>query len=267
MKSLKKILSVVLVIAILSACSEDEENFNPGTAPEIPPIESMLINFDNFQEDSNKGGREMSQLNWGRSAIQVGVWNVIITLNLAVPVAAFQASLTSTPEFDRDRGLWVWRFDYDFVGRTYSSELTGKVTSDGVEWQMFISQENGFQDFLWYTGTMNLEGTEGFWFLNASADDPNPFLRIHWEKESETIGRVKYSDVKEGSPNKDSFIEYGIQDSELDRFYNISITSTNNVVNIEWSKATGEGRIKEPNFYNDENYHCWDASFDDVDCQ
>lgn len=267
MNLLKKLLSLALVLAILSACTEEEDNFNPGTAPEIPPIESMLINFENFQESTNKGGREMSQVNWGISALQVGTWNVIITLNLVIPVAAFQASLTSTPEFDRERGLWVWKFDYDVVGRTHSSELTGKLTDDGVEWQMFISQENGFQDFLWYTGTMNLEGTEGFWFLNEDVDNPNALLRIHWEKENETIGRVKYSNIKEGAPNKDSFIEYGTQTGELDRFYNISVTSTNNLVNIEWSSASGEGRVKDPKFFNDEEFHCWDSSFDDIECQ
>lgn len=263
---MKRTLSIVLVFITLFSCSDEEENFEPGLAPEIPPVESMLINFDNFQEETNKGGREMSQLNWGLAAIQVGTWNVIITLNLAIPVAAFQASLTSTPEFDADRGLWVWRFDYDIVGRTYSSELTGQITEDGVEWQMFISEENGFQNFLWYTGTMNLDGTEGFWFLNENVDNPNALLRIHWEKESETIGRVKYSNVKVGAPNVDSFIEYGIQEGDLDRFYNISITSTENLTNIEWSKSTGEGRIKNLNFFKDEDFHCWDSSFNDIDC-
>lgn len=267
MSLLKKTLSVIMILAVLSSCSEEEDSFTPGTAPEIPPVESMLINFDNFKEETREGGREMSQLNWGVAALQVGTWNVIITLNLAIPVAAFQASLTSTPEFDRDRGLWVWRFDYDFLGRTYSSELTGKINGDQVEWQMFISQENGFQDFLWYTGTMNLDGTEGFWFLNENVDSPNALLRIHWEKESENIARVKYSNVKEGDPNFDSFIEYGIQDGDLDRFYNISITSTENMTNIEWSNVNNEGRIKNPSFFNDDDFHCWDSSFDDIECQ
>lgn len=266
MNWLKRVMAIMLVSALISSCSEDEDNFEPGTAPEIPPVESMLINFDNFQEGGNKGGREMSQANWGLAAIQVGTWNVILTFNLAVPVAAFQASLTSSPEFDRNRGLWVWRVDYDFVGRTYSSELTGKITSDGVEWQMFISQENGFQNFLWYTGTMNLDGTEGFWFLNGGVDDPNAFLRIHWEKESETIGMVKYTDVRENSANLNSFIQYGLQNGELDRFYNISITSINNTVNIEWSSLNGDGRIKDPNFYKDDVFHCWNTDFNDIVC-
>ncbi|MEL7004439.1 MAG: hypothetical protein AAFN93_17140, partial [Bacteroidota bacterium] len=139
MRWIKSMTALVLACAVvLSSCSEDDENFQPGIAPEIPPVESMVIDFGNFQEDNNSGGREMSQANWSLAAVQAGTWNVILTLNLALPVAAFNASLTSTPEFDRDRGLWVWRFDYEFIGRTYSSELTGQITDNGVEWQMFI---------------------------------------------------------------------------------------------------------------------------------
>jgi hypothetical protein len=261
MDRLNKFVAILLALTFtFTSCSDDDEA-TPETPPEIPPVGSMLMDFSNFEQDG--GGRTTSAVNWASAAVIVGVWNVAIGVTLAVPVAAFAASINQTPAYDTERKVWVWSFDYDFVGRTYTAELTGKLIEDGVEWKMYISQEDGFQDFLWYTGQMDTGGTYGYWLLNRSPERAVEFLRIDWEKEGEGIGSIKYTDITEGSEGNGSYIEYGKNaNTDFNTFYNLYGAKEDESISIEWNDTTGAGRIQ----INDGDFQCWDENFQDVDC-
>ncbi|WP_185152738.1 hypothetical protein, partial [Fulvivirga aurantia] len=229
-------------------------------------VATMEMNFSNFKED-NSGGRIEESNNWAVAATTVGVWNTILAVNLAIPVSAFKAAISQKPSYDSDRALWVWRFDYDVVGRTYSSELTAGFVNDGVEWNMYISQQNGFQDVLWYSGVMNTGGTEGYWMLNIDGDSPRDFLRIDWEKENEEIGKIKYTSIDATADLNGSYIEYSKSaDVEFNRSYDIYIDKDDNLVEIDWNSNDGNGRIKNSDFYGDDLFHCWDTNFENIDC-
>jgi len=265
----QKVLVILLAVVIITASCNSDDEFDPGIAPEIPPIATMVMDVDNFTEGTTSQafmeGRVMSKLNWSVAAIQVGFWNTILALNMAVPVAAFTASINETPVFDRDQGLWIWTFDYNFVGRTYTSRLTAQVIANEVEWNMYISEESGFQDVLWYTGTMQLNGTSGYWLLSKNGNNPTEYLRIDWEKESEEVGSIRYEVVEAGVPEIDSYIEYGrMAEGDYNVYYNIVITSTQKSAEIEWNDETGAGRVE----YDASGvFYCWDTNFDDVDCE
>jgi len=268
MNKLFKSLIILTLIGFMVSCSNDDE-VDPGVAPEIPPLSTMVMDVENFTEGTTSSafmeGRVKSKLNWTSAALQVGFWNTILALNMAVPVAAFGASINETPTFDSDRGVWVWSFDYDFVGRTYTSELTGKVVGSQVEWNMYISEEAGFQDVLWYSGIMELDGSGGYWLLSKNANNPVEYLRIDWEREAEDVGSIKYEVVESGVDEIGSYIEYGrMASGDYNVFYVVDITSTDKSANIEWNDETGVGRVE---YNNSGEYLCWDENFDDVDCE
>src|SRR5664279_1627483 len=100
---MKKILSVVLIVAFstgfFTGCKKDK-----GVAPALPPAESMTIDFSNFIS----GSKGINPSNWEFAATVAGVWNVIISTTLAVPVAAYKLALAQTPVNIADK-TWQWR--------------------------------------------------------------------------------------------------------------------------------------------------------------
>ncbi len=261
MNQFNKILALLLALSFtFTSCSDDDEAV-PDNPPEIPPVETLIMDFSNFE--GNTSGRTATALNWTQAALVVGVWNVAIGVTLAVPVAAFAASVNQSPSFDADRKLWVWTYDYEFVGRTYSAELTGALIAGGVEWKMYVSQEDGFQDYLWYTGQMNAGGTKGYWRLNRNPENTVEFLNIDWEREDDDIASIKYTDITEGSENKGSYIEYGKNSNQgFNNYYNLFSAKENKSIMIQWDSTTGAGTIQ----IGDEDPLCWDENFQDAAC-
>lgn len=264
-----KIPSMLIAAIIFAASCNSDDEFDPGTPPEVPPITTMVMDVENFTEGTTSAafmeGRVKSKLNWTGAAIQVGFWNTILALNIALPVAAFGASINEDPEFDRERGVWVWTYEHSFVGRTYTCELTGKIIEDQVEWNMYISEEEGFQNVLWFTGMMKLDVSSGSWTVSRNGNDPREYLEIDWVKENEEIGSIRYELIEDGLEDKGSYIEYGrIAEGDYDVFYVVEIVSTQKSANIEWNSETGVGRVE---YNNSGEYLCWDSNFDDVDCE
>ena len=255
MKNFRKHTALFLALTIMFlSCSEQE--IDPGTAPDMPESSTMEMDFSNFQE--NSGGRLAEAYNWGTAVTAVGIWNTVLTVTLALPVASFKAAASKTPTFDHDRNVWVWSFDHNVLGRTYSFELLGKKVDGSIEWQMYASEENGFQNALWYTGTSALDGSEGQWILNKNGNNPSEFLQIDWSKESDEIAGIKYTNIEDPA---NPYIEYGKSDNaDFNRYYNV--VGSDNSLRIEWNKENGNGRLK----IGDESYQCWDTAFQDIEC-
>ena len=227
----------------------------------------MTMNFSDFEEAGNTGGRIKSQSNRNGVALTVGFWNIVLAVNLAVPVAAFKVAIAQDAEFDRDRQLWVWSFDFFHDSKRHTAELTGALITNGVEWNMTISQENGFQNVPWYTGQMSADGSSGYWILQHNGTDLNDYLRIDWEKENDEVGEIKYELIDESSDDFGSYIEYGRVDTDdFDTYYNIRLTSEDRLVEIEWNRDKGDGRIRVTEGTVQGDYLCWDESFNNADC-
>ncbi|MCB0495690.1 MAG: hypothetical protein KDC79_06115 [Cyclobacteriaceae bacterium] len=266
MKFLKSLTIVLFSTGILmTACTTNEE-VNPGVAPELPPVASMTIDFSYF-DGTNIGGRTNAASNWERAASVVGFWSTVLTANLTLPVAAFKVAINEKPAYDRDRGLWVWSYTYDFVGKKYTSELTGQLQGNEVVWKMYISEQGGFQNALWYSGVMKADGTSGYWLLNYNGNNPTEYLRIDWAKEGEDIGTIKFTYTLDGSAEYGSYIEYShSSETDFDRTYKVYLSAYEANVTIEWNAETSNGHIMDSYYFQDVDYHCWDSDFMDVDC-
>lgn len=83
------LLAVAIAVLTVSGCG------GVSGAPTIPPVETFVIPFEEF-ENSGTGGlislETGNQSNWNFAALRVGIWSTIIRAGLAVPVAAFRAS-------------------------------------------------------------------------------------------------------------------------------------------------------------------------------
>jgi hypothetical protein len=270
---MKKLFSVALILilsaGIFSSCKKDK-----GSPPVLPPSESMTIDFSNFAT-LKKGSDQLvvpkgtESSNWDFAATVAGVWKLLITTTLAVPVASFKLAIDQSPAFLETK-TWQWSYNVTVAGTIFMARLTGLIRTSDVQWKMYITREGtgGFAEFLWFQGTSKLDGTGGQWIINQSSSSPEAMLQIDWTKTGTTIGSIKYTYVKNLDAFKTSSIEYGITSTPLNAFYNVHYY--NNVkfsdVNVEWNTTTKNGRVKCLEYLNDNLWHCWDSNKINIVC-
>ena len=260
----------MLFIIILVVCTKEEDE----DSPEIPPVFSFVMDFSDFSNNKKSmPGDDIianyTKLNWAFAATNVVVWNVVLTINLAIPVAAFVESFNHTPEY-QSNGLWIWSYSYSILGAIYTAKLQGTLTSTSVEWEMYISKEGDYTDFLWFTGESNLTATEGSWTLYYLSTIPTPYIQIDWHRSADQTGisDIKYTNITPGGSEYGSYILYGLDyGALLDAFYDIYLASKTNLTEIEWNRTDKDGRVRDSIHFGDTLWHCWNSTLDDIDCE
>ncbi|MFY0650815.1 MAG: hypothetical protein JXQ96_02220 [Cyclobacteriaceae bacterium] len=263
---MKKIASIVLILSLLASCAKDEEKVEPTEIPVLPSAATFSMDFSILQ--ANDGGRLQTIGNWGRSALIVGFWSTAIGLYTVVPVASFQEAFNHEPVFDANILGWVWEYDFPALNTTYHARLEGTISSEGANWKMYISQDGGFQDFLWYSGVSHISGTRGEWLLNADPNDPHQALSIDWNRNADGSTKdITYTNVVPNDDNNGGSIYFEVTDeTDYNRHYEIYQADVDNTVTIQWHKENKNGRVKDKAHYQDEEWHCWDESVSDTDC-
>jgi hypothetical protein len=280
---MKKIISVSIVIILLAGLfSGCEKKQNP---PLLPPAATMKIDFSNFAttgKSAISGGEVKSitvadKSNWALASTIAGVWNLILAVNLIVPVSSFGLAVNNTPVY-LENNKWEWSYNFNVIGANYKSRLTGQIRSTDVKWEMYISREGvgAFAELLWYEGTSRLDGKSGQWILNHSQQFPEPMLQIDWELAGSDVGKIKYTYIRDKKDDrssdlfKGSFIEYGLTTNTLNAYYNVHQNSgVQNIFNdifIEWSTKNHNGHIKANYYFQDNLWHCWNETGDNVIC-
>lgn len=284
MKSIKYlIIGITFLVIPLFICCEKTEDKTP---PELPPYESMVIDFSKLNVASKSitenqlvipVGEMQAKTNWQFAAGTVGFWNTLLALTLIVPVASFYASLSQTSSY-LGNAKWEWKYSLTGLLSTYSARLTGELRTDEVKWEMYINKTgtNSFPEFKWFEGTSKLDGNEGQWILYHSYQYQEQVLQIDWTRTASRIGEIKYTYVRALNDNretdkfKDSYLIHGLQNSYYDAYYNIHFYDILTLqfvdANIEWSTTLYFGHVKAPYKFQDTNWHCWDNTGNDIVC-
>lgn len=284
---MKKLLSSLLAIAVLNLMFVSCENQEKDTPPELPPYESMFTDFSQFKVNEANESVQVSNLksteaetmiNYGFSALEVGFFNIVLAVTLAVPVASFAASFQHKPVFMGD-ATWQWSYDVTGFAKTYRARLVGQIRSEDILWEMYLAVDGigGHPEFLWFKGTSDLDGHGGQWTLNHSYQFQEPVLQIDWESDGNEVGEIKYTYVRELNNNREvelgkgNYVEAGKLIGDLDAYYNIHIYNNDQQdfidVNIEWSTTEYNGRVKCPEFFQTSEWNCWDSYGYDVVCE
>jgi hypothetical protein len=271
---MKKLLSISLILILITAGFYTGCKKNKGEPPVLPPPESMAIDFSNFgalkkSEVLTFGQKGANNTNWEYAAIVVGVWKLIITSTLAVPITSFKLAIDQDPVYLEEK-TWQWSYTVNVAGATYKARLKGQILSTDVSWKMYITKEGtgGFAEFLWFEGTSKLDGTGGQWILKESASSSGNLLQIDWTKTDSSIGSVKYTYVKNDT-FQNSFILYELTTGTLNAKFTIHYYNGLKFsdVYVEWNTSTHNGRAKSVDYLGDDKWYCWDASKINVECQ
>lgn len=271
---MKHIFAFLFAVLIFVSCDNDD---SLKTAPEIPPVGTMVVDFGKLGSDATKSA-EFEKTNWFFSAATVGVWNLIIGTTFAVPVAAFHLAVEQQPVLIKDL-TWQWEYPFEAFASQFKARLVGKLESaKKIKWEMYISKTgiDPFEEFLWFEGTSNTNGQDGQWILYHSPKSKVKTVQIDWKKEKEKVGEITYTYVREKDEkgNLDTFmgstLTYGLQEGERNAYVNVNTYDSGSKemveTEIEWNHTQYDGRVKAKHFFNDSNWHCWDKLGNNVDC-
>lgn len=273
--------NIILLVNILLwiftiSCSDDKVNNPSEKPPEIPPIASFKIDFDEFPISSHllkyNGHNSFNEItakeNWIWASFNVLFWQTFVSAGMIVPVASFTASFNNEPD-KQDDGRWLWNYEFTpYMGIKYTASLFADLDGKTVYWEMYISKENSFDNFLWYFGESDHLATKGTWTINKEPEEPTPWVGIEWEGNlEESSGNIKYTNIVPGSEENGGYIFFGItSDDDYDAFYEIFKKGQNNTISIKWNKILYNGRVKDLAHFEDEEWHCWDTDLENAEC-
>jgi hypothetical protein len=239
-KRLYLVFGIVLFGTLLlnNGCKKDED----GASITLPPIESFAINMDDFP--SGKKVVIDPQSNYNLAAYSLLYWNSVLAVNLGVPVAVYAAALQQEP-VQLTENSWKWEFTTNVGEITYTADLRAEVYNDSVSVGMYISEEAGFQNFLWYTGKFDRDRTGGEWTIYMDPVEPTAWLNIEWDINwnLETFD-TKYTVILESNDYFGSYIQYGLtDDTDYNAYYNLHDSLEDIYYSINYNTTTTAGKI------------------------
>ncbi len=279
MKNLSIAFILLLSLSFFQSCQKDDTVTTNEVAPDLPPVESFVMPFAGFEDADTTGYapggddgatvRTTTFHNWFYSATHVVVWNTILTVNMAIPVAAFYESFNHDAQYEGN-GVWLWAYNVTGAdGSVYEAKLYGELlTGAQVQWDMYISKVGGFSDVHWYSGITGDDSAQ--WTLNHLPNNPEAFLSIDYDKDNGNGAEsIRYTNIIPGNPGNGGYIEFRKStntSAEFNRAYDILNAETNNLLEINWNDPGKDGRVKDESHFGDTDWHCWDSNLQDIDC-
>lgn len=252
------LLMVIVAGMMFSSCKKK-------TPPDLPPKSAFVLSD---MDSTAQKATPQSAWNFFYASADVAIWTTLLKVGLVVPTAAYTEAYKHQPKHVSGN-KWLWEYDVNVLLATYNVKLYGTYTPEGsIEWEMVLSKNGGFQDFTWFTGTQNAEGTSGNWVLYKSPTENYQLLQIDWTRNSEdSTGSLKYTNIVPDGNENGGYIFYGNdQTGEYNAYYDIYNKGANNLTEIDYNTIYHNGRVKDPNTFKDSLWHCWDENFMDTDC-
>jgi len=289
-KSWCRFILVVMAVLLLTTagCGNSDIDGDDGDggadAPMVPPAYTLVPNFGELGNTESSASADETLAdpmlkrqsgtdtgvsitagciidNYAHASLNVGFWNLALTVTLAVPAWSFAEAFHHDPVLQED-GSWLWSYSATILSVLHTAELYGSLVDGEVHWDMYITKDGFYEDFPWYSGVSNLPATEGAWTIKKSPDDPSDWIVIDWSREvSNATWQVRYMNIQAGDDNEGGFIEYGIIDDDTyDAFYDIYNAAEENHVEIDAGTTSNEGRVRNPAHFGDEDWHYWDGN-------
>lgn len=259
----------------LQSCNKDDVQDNPQNlaAPSIPPASLFTIPTQSFgvAGDKNTISTRNDKSNWVHAGLNVLVWNTVVFVNTAVPVAAFGHAFEYDPEYIGNL-TWEWSYDYqsppDHGSKKYEVSLTGQYISDNneVEWTMVVEEKGTSNKFTWYEGIVSRDNKSGLFTINMNPNNPEPYMTLGFDVKVATEDiTIRFTNVTEDAPGNGDYIEWRTDNgSEYDRAYDVF--TENILLEIQANEVNENGRVKDPKHFDDSDWHCWNSNQVNIDC-
>jgi hypothetical protein len=254
-----------LHMALLPACN-DNPNSAGDSAPEIPPIGTMVADIS-FFDDGNQSLQKSSSpqaSHFLQAAVRVGIINLFLLAGSAIPVAATAAAFSEEPELQED-GKFHWI--HNNPNLNIELDLTAQVNPGNIDWQMLVTRENPTEltNFRWYEGRNEIGLNTGYWIFydDTQPEDDIQTVRVDWDYTDDDNKELTITNVKTGDSKYDSWIRYTVNGDDVTLMYYDSEEDVQ--VEISWNRSDRTGYLIDPAYENGSK-SCWDSQRQNTDC-
>lgn len=263
---LRVLFFAILVISGLSSCKKEQT----PDQPQLPPIESMIMDFSDFaQNPSTTKGITTDYNNFINAYVNVLFWTTVSGSAVIIPAVAYNEIVTNSGGANyMGDNIWVWTRTFTHIAQSYTATLTAvRLNNDQFSMVMNIAlTEHPDQGMVWFDGVVRYDHTHAIWNFYRYDEGQIKMLEAEWNNDFETgVFDLKYTYVEPEQDETESYIIFGINPAEgYDAYYTISMSE--NTINIEWNSEFKAGRIKNPEYFGDSVWHCWNNTLENIDC-
>ena len=258
---------IALLSGYLLSCSQEDDPQAATEAPEVPPAATLEMKLYSFSEEDASNGRTMAEGYWNVAHAKVGfvVWSNIIKLQLAVPTIALAEAFKQQP-IVVEEGKWLWTYSVDLDANYQVKLYANDRGNQQVGWEMYLSKEGEYKDYLWVTGTSTRSMESGAWTVNEGFSE---LMKIDWKKDApNTVTELVYTQVKKGSEYEGSYVKYQVLDEgDYNISYSVYLSNEDNLFEVNYHTETQVGRVSDEKRFKDNAWHCWNSNFEDISCE
>ncbi len=264
---ISKSMVFILVISMIMFNTSCKKKDKPGEEPDLPPQESLIMDFSDFDSRPDEKGKGTTYNNFVYSYLNVVFWSTISTGAIALPAAAYIHLLNQDANYLGDN-TWEWVYNFTFNQTDYIATLTGaRLNNEEFSMEMVIAEEaNPGAGFKWFDGVVRYDHTAASWNIYKNIASPVKVLEVDWTKDyEENTSSLTYIYTEPGQSETGSSITFG-KDPSLDynAWYTIDLSAE--TVEIQWDLITKAGRVRNEDYFLDNDWHCWDSNLADIDC-
>lgn len=261
---LNYIVFAVLLIGLV-ACGDDSTGPDPGDAPEFPQVqnEKAQPDFSFFEDNQPQKVKEkvLAATNNYYEARNVALANQYTFAFANIYSGFLMAGSDESADFED--GMWIWEYTYSYENETVSIKVTAEEVSNGYQWAMFWSYDDGetsFEDYKMMEGIVSEDGSSGEWSfntLNPDTDEEVLAYTSNWEVFSDTEKNMTAKLYDEtGSVNMT--VDY--EEDQPEYYMTFTYPDDPDII-LFWNTDTKEGYYDEGG-----DRKCWDQNFEDVPC-
>ncbi len=244
-----------IVIFVFSSCDQSQP-------PETPDVSTLFL--PEIEEYTTKNSDNENFFHASTSVIE---WSSILESDFNIVKKAFLLIIETEPKKEH-QSKWVWNYKLSLDNKEYDIEFSANVMADKtVLWEMKVSDNENYQNFLWLFGSQNENASAGQWILYEKPSNNVEYLQIDWTYNfDDNTYTLKYSKIKPETQDNGSYILFGNdQDGDYDIYYDIYHSNIENYIEIDFNSVNQTGRIKDFQYFQDSLWHQWDENQNDID--
>ena len=260
-KRMKQIFFILSISLFLQFCDNPER-----TAPEIPDESNFIIEFPDFILETKDSS------NFKFASEKLMLWESIISDSLLIAKKSYTEAVKNAESVYLKENTWLRTFYFNENSADFTAKLYCKTENDSLDLKMYITRAGEYENFFWFKGFCDINMTSGTWtFIDKPSVNeykPKELLLIEWNITGESNYLIKYTNIEQGSSQNGNYIAYNMSlDENCTDVYNIYNKGQDSFIKIELNRSTKKGRIKSITHYSDEEWHCWNEEFEDVECE
>ena len=257
---INKLIIITFVFFLFDACTPIEK-----TPPVIPSDKSLSFDFSYFEQTNTENSY------YSFAAERISLWKALLKDSINLHNTILRESSYNDFVFQKEE-TWLMDFDFNIEEINYNTNLFGIIENDTVLFKSFLSLNNSDTMLIFLDGKFYDNSKAGQWVLNKPGFDEDTvysgikFMTVDWSLDSLDQTEIKFTDNETGLNNLNYILYKDSVDTEYSLYINIYESGSDNHSIIEWDNLTKKGRIKDLLHFSNESWHCWDETYQDIDC-